>query len=160
MPKVSWQTTEKFFKAVKRNGGIECSQYPNLFVPEDLLAHAVAEDYKFLRQVCKRCPVIDLCADYAIELAPTHGMWAGMTPQEIAKKHKERFGNAKTGRDSELDDSIIESRDGEGQAEEDWGESDFRPLHVPLGDGADWEAGSEDEILAWGQDWDGDPLAA
>lgn len=160
MAKISPETSERFFKAVKRNGGVECSQYPNLFIPDDMVQAGTGGDYAFLRKVCGRCPVQELCADYAIELNPTHGMWAGMTPTQIAKKHKERFGNAKTGRDSEFDDSLADSRDGERQAEEDWSESDFGSMHIPLGDGPDWDPRSEDEVLAWGQDWDSDPLAA
>lgn len=160
MEKVSRETSERFFKAVKRNGGVECSQYPNLFIPDEMVADSAAIDYKFLRQVCARCPVLELCADYAIELNPSHGMWAGMTPKQIARKHKERFKSVETRRDSELDDSFANPRDGERQAEEDWSESDFGSMHVPLGDGVEWEPGSEDEVLAWGQDWDSDPLAA
>ena len=160
MAKVSHRTAEKFFRAVKENGGVECSQYPNLFVPDEISAHGAATDYEFLKTVCQRCPVLDLCADYTIELNPTYGLWAGMTPRQIRKKHKERFGNAETGRDSEFDDSFAHTRNGEGQAEEDWGESDFGSMYIPSGDGPDWEPGSEDEVLAWGQDWDSDPLAA
>ena len=158
--KVSRQTSEKFFKAVKRNGGVECSQYPGLFVHDDEFWEQASSDYKFLRKVCGRCPVRELCAEYAIELNPTHGMWGGMTPREIARKHKERFGNVETGRDSELDDSFIDTRDGAGQAEEGWSESDFGSLHLPLSDGTDWSPGVEDEVLAGREDWDSDPLAA
>lgn len=158
--KVSRQTSERFFKAVKRNGGVECSQYPGLFVHDDEFWEQASSDYKFLRKVCGRCPVRELCAEYAIELNPTHGMWGGMTPGEIARKHKERFGNVETGRDSELDDSLIDTRDGARQAEEGWSESDFGSMHLPLGDGTDWSPGVEDEVLAGREDWDSDPLAA
>ena len=57
MAKVSHRTAEKFFRAVKENGGVECSQYPNLFVPDEISAHGAATDYEFLKTVCQRCPV-------------------------------------------------------------------------------------------------------
>lgn len=160
MRKVSRETSEKFFKAVKRNGGVECSQYPGLFILDDEYGEMASSDYKFLRQVCGRCPVKDLCADYAIELNPTHGMWAGMSPKQIARKHKERFGNVETRRDSELDNSIADPRNGTGQAEEGWSESDFGSMHLPSSDGIDWSPGVEDEVLAGRKDWNSDPLAA
>lgn len=160
MAKISRETSERFFKAVKRNGGVECSQYPNLFIADDMIADGVSGDYKFLRKVCARCPVQELCADYAIELNPSHGMWAGMTPKQIAKKHKERFGNVETGRDSEFDSEVIDARNGAGQAEEGWSESDIRPLHLSPSDSPDWSSRVEDEVLAGWEDWDSDSFAA
>jgi len=60
---------------------------PGLFV-SDGQSTDVARAYQKARQVCRRCPVIDQCQDYAINLARDHqlwGVWAGMNAQDIHK---------------------------------------------------------------------------
>ena len=39
-------------------------------------------------KICRNCPVVDRCRDYAITLAkrePIHGVWGGLRPSEINK---------------------------------------------------------------------------
>jgi WhiB family redox-sensing transcriptional regulator len=39
-------------------------------------------------KICRNCPVMDRCRDYAITLArsePIHGVWGGLRPSEINK---------------------------------------------------------------------------
>jgi len=44
------------------------------------------------RQICKHCPVKDLCLDYALEFPPAdmHGVWAGLTPRQLAAEQRKR----------------------------------------------------------------------
>ena len=44
------------------------------------------------RQICKNCPVKDLCLDYALEFPPAdmHGVWAGLTPRQLAAEQRKR----------------------------------------------------------------------
>ena len=45
-----------------------------------------AKDHRDRRakEVCARCPVIDACARYALEVQEPHGVWGGMTVTERA----------------------------------------------------------------------------
>lgn len=71
-----------------------CKQVdPDLFVgdghPNDM-RHRQTKAIK----ICKTCPVISQCRDYAMRLAaesPIYGVWGGMTPAEInrqARRHQ------------------------------------------------------------------------
>lgn len=68
--------------AISENGGVECSQLPEVFFPED-------EPDKYLRkklvevakQVCNDCPVRLRCFDYALS-AHMVGVWGGTTTEE------------------------------------------------------------------------------
>lgn len=46
--------------------------------------------YTVARQLCKKCPVQALCADYAIENRETHGLWGGLSPRERMKIRSDR----------------------------------------------------------------------
>lgn len=152
---------KKLNLAIKQNGGVECSEYQELFIPDEWVPQGqIAEDYKFLRKICDRCPVKDLCADYAIESKQQHGLWAGMTSKQLLKKYRERYGNVTDFADSGLDPEVAQIRDTEGQAEEHWGESDLGPLYLSPSDGPDWGQGIQDEVLAGWEDWDSDSLVA
>jgi hypothetical protein len=68
--------------AISENGGVECSQLPEVFFPED-------EPDKYLRkkliavakEVCNDCPVRLRCFDYALS-AHMVGVWGGTTTEE------------------------------------------------------------------------------
>ena len=147
----------ELLKAIRRNGGVECEQYPDIFIaPEDTDRTTYQQDYRFTRMICGRCPSKDLCADYAIESYQTHGMWGGMTPQDIRKAFTRRFNyDGKAGR-PRLNPEVVAARVEQRQAEESWSESDFGPMHLSSGEGADWDGGDSIEVLAWGEDWDSD----
>ena len=71
--------------AISENGGVECSQLPEVFFPED-------EPDLYLRkklvvvakQVCNDCPVRLRCFDYALS-AHMIGVWGGTTTEERQK---------------------------------------------------------------------------
>jgi hypothetical protein len=71
--------------AITENGGVECSQLPHVFFPED-------ETEPYLRrkliavakEVCNDCPVRLRCFDYAYS-AGMVGIWGGTTAEERTK---------------------------------------------------------------------------
>lgn len=44
------------------------------------------------RKLCKSCPVREQCEEYALEFpsGDMHGVWAGMTPRQLAKEQRVR----------------------------------------------------------------------
>lgn len=44
------------------------------------------------RKVCDECPVRRECLDYALEYPPAdmHGVWAGLTPRQLAAEQRRR----------------------------------------------------------------------
>lgn len=66
--------------------------------PEDFFPHGTREmkqgDLQILidatKAICRRCPVIAECTDYAIQMQPSDGIWAGMEPREIANLKRTR----------------------------------------------------------------------
>lgn len=147
----------RLLKAIKRNGGVECEQYPDIYIaPDGTDQTTYQQDYRFCRMICGRCPVKELCADYAIQSYQSHGMWAGMTPLEIRKEFTRRYNyDAKRGR-PRLGATTFAAGIQQGQAEESWSEPDLGPMHLPLSEGAEWDSGTTSEVLAWGEDWDSD----
>jgi WhiB family redox-sensing transcriptional regulator len=79
------QTERKYIElqeAIRENGGVECSQLPNCFFPED--EPDLYQRKKLIvvaKQVCADCPVRVLCADYALA-AHMVGIWGGTTTEE------------------------------------------------------------------------------
>ena len=71
--------------AIAENGGVQCSQLPECFFPED-------EPNLYLRrkliavakEVCDDCPVKARCFDYALS-AGMVGIWGGTTAEERQK---------------------------------------------------------------------------
>jgi hypothetical protein len=68
--------------AISENGGVECSQLPEAFFPEDepdkYQRHKVV---KVAKEVCNDCPIKELCFDYAMA-AHMQGIWGGTTAEE------------------------------------------------------------------------------
>ena len=44
------------------------------------------------RALCRTCPVIDNCLEYALEFPPAdmHGVWAGLTSRQLAAEQRRR----------------------------------------------------------------------
>lgn len=42
------------------------------------------------RQICRSCPVIEDCLEYALQWPSTdmHGVWAGLTPRQLAAEQQ------------------------------------------------------------------------
>ncbi len=144
-------------KAINKNGGVECEQYPEIYIPsDDVDGRTIYEDYKFTRMICGRCPVKGMCAEYAIESKQTHGMWGGLTPREISKEFTRRYKNVIPRGRPRLDFTLASDGDEERPAEKSWSQSDLGSLHLSPSEGAEWAEGDPEQVLAWGQDWDSD----
>jgi hypothetical protein len=75
--------------AITENGGVECSQLPHVFFPDDepdvcLRKKLVA----IAKEVCNDCPVRLRCFDYAYS-AGMVGVWGGTTSEERTKLRNE-----------------------------------------------------------------------
>jgi WhiB family redox-sensing transcriptional regulator len=67
----------------------ECAQVPDVFYPEDGLQPSAST--KLAKEICERCPIMNECAQYALEANETHGIWGGMTAferRQLRKKSK------------------------------------------------------------------------
>lgn len=53
--------------------------------PEVWFPEGAGPNYKIARAFCNRCPVRNLCLDYAIENEELIGMFGGLTPKERFK---------------------------------------------------------------------------
>ncbi len=71
--------------AISENGGVECSQLPHVFFPEDEPdVYLRKKLIKVAKEVCNDCPVRLRCFDYALS-AGMVGVWGGTTAEERAK---------------------------------------------------------------------------
>jgi WhiB family redox-sensing transcriptional regulator len=59
-------------------GQIPCRQAPDLFFPEGGTGTA-AMDAKMAKKACQSCPVLTMCATYAIRHREEDGIWGGMS---------------------------------------------------------------------------------
>lgn len=73
----------RLLRAIQRVGGVECEDHPELFYPEDIPNAILREKaIKTARTICKRCPVIDECREFALENGEQFGIWANTSPAE------------------------------------------------------------------------------
>ena len=54
--------------------------------------HKDATYIEAARGLCRACPVSEPCLDYALEFPPAdmHGVWAGLTPRQLAAEQRAR----------------------------------------------------------------------
>jgi hypothetical protein len=80
--------------AILEEGAPECTQYPEIFFPEDnanYYSRTITWETAFARKICQQCPVLQLCAEYALLAHEPYGVWGGMTAaerNELLKKRK------------------------------------------------------------------------
>ena len=67
--------------AVTEAGEVPCMNAPDLFFVDDDSTGVLAS-YNYARQLCAECPVMALCASYAVENNEIEGMWGGTTPNQ------------------------------------------------------------------------------
>lgn len=48
----------------------------------DIFFPAAAEDHTPAKRICRHCPVIDACLNYALETDQRHGVWGGWSPRQ------------------------------------------------------------------------------
>lgn len=82
--KASQKKYIKLLSAITKNGGAECEQLPHIFFPEDSLGldGMYHSEKRLALQICDRCPMKKLCADYAITAREPYGIWGGTTPSD------------------------------------------------------------------------------
>lgn len=69
--------------AIIKNDGVECEQVPHVFFPEELPPHSERNTAIALaKEICARCPIIDVCREYALTNREEFGVWAGLLPSE------------------------------------------------------------------------------
>lgn len=71
-------------EAIMENNGVECIDYPELFYPEGK-DFVVRVDTARAKIICRDCPIIEICKDYAITARETYGIWGGLDPSERAQ---------------------------------------------------------------------------
>lgn len=62
---------------------------PDLFTPD------VGVDASAAQRVCARCPVADLCLDYALTVLPSRllfGVWGGVTERQLRRMRSRHLG--------------------------------------------------------------------
>lgn len=74
----------KLLSAIRKQGGVMCEQVPHIFFPDDSLGseggyHA---EKRLAIEICKKCPVQKLCADYALTAREPYGIWGGTLPTD------------------------------------------------------------------------------
>jgi hypothetical protein len=73
----------ELLSAIQKNGGVACERYPELFFPEDLPSSELRDAAtKAAKALCKACPIMSECFDYALETGQKHGVWGGTSPTE------------------------------------------------------------------------------
>ena len=76
--------------AIDNEGGqIPCRQAPDLYFPDKIGEGFDGAHIKLAMKACKTCPVLNLCAEYAIKHKETSGIWGGMNTAERKRLWKD-----------------------------------------------------------------------
>jgi WhiB family redox-sensing transcriptional regulator len=59
-----------------------CKGLTSKFFAPDIRVKIRASFYREAIEVCKQCPVIKECGEYALKEEIMHGVWGGMTPND------------------------------------------------------------------------------
>lgn len=79
-------------KAIEEAGEVACQSFPDLMYDEAENIES-KQTQTWIKQICRKCPVKDLCLDYAMAAKEEYGIWGGLTT-------KERYELARFARDS------------------------------------------------------------
>ncbi|MFJ3600961.1 WhiB family transcriptional regulator [Streptomyces sp. NPDC090126] len=60
---------------------------PDLFFPIGTTGPAIAQA-EGAKAVCRRCPVMEACLDWALESGQDHGVWGGTDENERRRIHR------------------------------------------------------------------------
>ncbi|WP_086710268.1 WhiB family transcriptional regulator [Streptomyces antimycoticus] len=74
---------------------------PELFFPVGNTPDAIVQSNEAMA-VCHRCPVTELCAEWALERRIEHGVWGGLTEAQRRTILRKRGRGAGTGRKKAL----------------------------------------------------------
>ena len=68
-----------------------CRDYPpETFFTDGLNGARQRASEEFAKKVCRGCPVIAACADYALNAPEPYGVWGAMSPRERATQRRRR----------------------------------------------------------------------
>ena len=84
--------TNQLTEAIDLNGGVECSQNPEIFYPDDWSGLGGSTLMRTLatqtaKEICMRCPVISECLQVGVY--EEYGIWGGTTPDQRKKIRKQ-----------------------------------------------------------------------
>ena len=83
--------TARQFYAAAAEQNVPCMSDPDLFFPD-------GEGRMFTGQIaaakaqCGTCPIKDMCREFAITTRQSHGIWGGMSEEELAEAKRVRDG--------------------------------------------------------------------
>jgi len=79
-------------RALDEEGNIvPCQNAPDLFFsPDTEYDKRGATDYTHAKMLCAKCPIIEVCLNYALENNFTEGVWGGLTPAERRRMRQAR----------------------------------------------------------------------
>lgn len=80
-PEVLYMKLAKAIEEAPSIPGCQTSD-PEMFFPEPGYAYTTNRELKWALEMCKACPVIRECGEYAVAANEVHGIWGGMTPNE------------------------------------------------------------------------------
>lgn len=62
---------------------VPCEATPNTFFPEDIIDPEMANlAIEVAKEICRSCPLLDPCRDYAMQAQKEYGIWGSTTPEE------------------------------------------------------------------------------
>lgn len=70
-----------FLEKQEEAGELPCQNFPDLFFP-DQKGIGQAQDIECAKELCKACPLLEECRNYAIEAKEQYGIWGGLTADE------------------------------------------------------------------------------
>lgn len=70
--------------AIDAVGEVPCQNAPDIFFGDIEQPNALLNT-KMAKKMCKDCPVINLCLEYAVVGKETFGVWGGTAPEERKK---------------------------------------------------------------------------
>ena len=75
-------TWDEFREVLDDVGETPCMAWPDAFFPEKDNLPGFPHDYRQAKELCRGCPILLQCADYAVTNRERFGVWGGLTPKE------------------------------------------------------------------------------
>jgi WhiB family redox-sensing transcriptional regulator len=69
-------------------GALCREHYPDLWFPEAGLGHA--NDWRTPKALCRTCPLVSPCLEYALATRQDYGVWGGTTERERRELRRAR----------------------------------------------------------------------
>jgi hypothetical protein len=73
----------KLLKDIRQSGGVPCELLPDVFFPEDIPDPAKKKAaISKAKELCRSCPIIEKCFEYALKTNQRHGIWGATEAHE------------------------------------------------------------------------------